>query len=714
MQRWKNIFFNIALGLNCLLLFLLIFESRLSVPVWLQVAGRMHPLILHFPVTLVILYALVTILTPTKTFENKTIRDAADALLLFAAVSSVLTALVGLFLSREAGYDPEALLWHKWGGTTVSIFTLAWYYFRNSLRSAKLVTWFASALGVLLIIFAGHQGAGITHGQNFLLAPMLPEKHERIVSPEEAIVFADMVKPIIEAKCISCHNSNKAKGDLVMETQALLLKGGKNGKLWDPTLPDLGLLMQRLHLPIEQKKHMPPQGKTQLTEDEITILTQWIRKGASFTLPVAELAPHDTLRMLAQAMFTAAETASYDFEAADAATVQKLNTVNRVVTEEALQSPALVVSFFNSQLYLPTQLEELKSVKKQIVSLDLSKMLVKDADMKLISEFENLRTLNLSFTGITGATLSELKKLKYLRSLSLSGTQVTAANLKSLAGFPALKTVYTWNSRVSTTDLAAIQKTSDKIRYQSGFRGDTLVLKLSLPVVENEALIITKPVPLQLRHYINGTQIRYTLDGTDPDSINSPLFKGTEMISGNTEVRAKAYKPGWISSDTLTVNFYSNAFHSDSVIFTSAPDPSYKGSATLLTDLIKGEANFRNGTWMGWRQNNMEALLSYSTPITVHSLTLSTIMDVSGYIMPPEFVEVWGGDEPGKLRLLGRTIPKQPTKVQPALLRGFEVSFPASTVKFLKVVAPPVRKLPSWHPGKGDKGWVFVDEILVN
>ena len=99
---------------------------------------------------------------------------------------------------------------------------------------------------------------------------------------EDAEVFNHMVKPILETKCMSCHNNKKAKGELVMETRELLLKGGKNGKLWDSTEADFGLLMRRIHLPLETKKHMPPQGKTQLTETEISILSQWIKSGADF------------------------------------------------------------------------------------------------------------------------------------------------------------------------------------------------------------------------------------------------------------------------------------------------------------------------------------------------------------------------------------------------------------------------------------------------
>ena len=111
-------------------------------------------------------------------------------LLLLAALSSVVTALAGLFLSREEGYDAEALLWHKWSGVADSVFTLGWYYFSKQVESKKIVSFFTSAVAICLIIFAGHQGAGITHGQNFLLAPMLPEKKQPVCFSGRSLVFA--------------------------------------------------------------------------------------------------------------------------------------------------------------------------------------------------------------------------------------------------------------------------------------------------------------------------------------------------------------------------------------------------------------------------------------------------------------------------------------------------------------------------------------------
>src|SRR5678815_4157220 len=157
-------------------------------------------------------------------------------LLLLSAFTAAVTAIMGLFLSREEGYDAEALMWHKWGGVTVSLLLLLWYSFRNRLSATKAGTFIAAIISFAVIIFTGHQGAGITHGQNFLLAPLLPEKKQQQVLLEDAEVFKDMVRPILETKCMSCHNSKKAKGELVMETPELLLKGGKKGKLWDLSL----------------------------------------------------------------------------------------------------------------------------------------------------------------------------------------------------------------------------------------------------------------------------------------------------------------------------------------------------------------------------------------------------------------------------------------------------------------------------------------------
>lgn len=720
--RASGHFFNFCFGLNCLLIFLLLFESRLTIPPWLQVTGRMHPLLVHFPIVLVILYALVSIVpVPKRSPDSTPTYPLNDALLFLAAFTSVLAALMGLFLSREEGYDEEALQLHKWGGVGLSVFTLAWYYMRKSIQRIRFMPYLVSAAAFTGILITGHQGAAITHGEDFLLAPVNPEKAKPQVPFDEALVFADMVKPVISEKCMSCHNTRKSKGELIMESEETLLKGGKSGKLWDSTARDFGLLLQRVHLPLEQKKHMPPTGKPQLTEEELAIIENWIKKGSDFSLKAADLPENDTLRMIAVRVFTSEESAHYDFEDADPSKVRTLNTSNRVIAKESLTSPALTVSFFNKQLFKIEQLKELSGIKKQVVSLDLSKMPVKDADIKMITQFENLRRLHLNFTEITGAVLKELQALKFLTTLSLSGTKVNAQQLDQLKNFSALKKVYAWNIQVDSLALKRVQLNAKNIQFETGFKGDTIALKLSPPLLQNEEQIVTDKIPLKLKHFLPGVAIRYTTDGTEPDSINSRLYKPGDMIAGNTVIRAKAFKPGWISSDVIEKSFATYTYRPDTIFILTRPDSSYSGSSELLRDLDKGTTNFRAGNWLAWRRNPMEILLEYDTPVPVQSVTISSLVDINRYIMPPSSLEIWGGDNKENLRLLERITPEQPPAMkkgeqqkQGPSLKSFECKFNAATVKYIRIVGKVVSKLPSWHTAKGEAGYIFVDEILVN
>lgn len=714
MRRSANIIFNACFALNCLLLFLVFAGKKLAIPAWLQVAGRMHPLVLHFPVVLLVLSVVWFLFLDKKvSAENK---KTGDWLLLCTAFASVFTALSGLFLSGEDGYEAGAVQWHKWGGISLSILTAVWYAYRNRIRSANFLRIPVGLIAMFLVVITGHQGAVITHGENFLLAPVTPEKQKPAVLFEDAFVYNDMVKPIFESKCFNCHNSKKAKGGLVMETEALLLKGGKDGKLWDLAEPEFGLLLRRIHLPDAARKHMPPAGKPQLTDEEAQIIYHWIKSGADFKLKVASLPEQDTLHQLAIRYFSTIETDEYTFKAADEKTVESLNTNYRVVRPLAQGSPALGVEFYGAQFFEAKQLEELLKVKEQVVTLNLNKMPVKDDALKTIARFSNLRKLNLSFTSITGKTLKELLFLKQLKQLSVSGTPVTLQDLSSIAGIKSLTHLYCWSTSLQPGDNKKLSVENKNLFIETGFTNDTAVLKLTPPILENEEALITSPVPLLLRHYINGVTIRYTMDGTEPDSIHSPVYDKSILLSGNVTVKAKAFRQGWIASDVMESSFYSAKIQVDSVQNLLPPDEQYRiAGRTALTDLEKDKStNFKSGKWLGYRLNNMSSVFMFKEPQTVSDVTISSLIDIASYIMPPASIEVWGDTGNGIFRKLKVETPAQPTEIKPAFLKGFELKFPPVKLKAVKVAVQPVGKLPSWHPGKGDKGWIFLDEVFFN
>jgi hypothetical protein len=500
-----------------------------------------------------------------------------------------------------------------------------------------------------------------------------------------------------------------------METKELLLKGGKNGKLWDTTKADLGLMMHRIHLPEEEKEHMPPTGKPQLTDIESSILYEWIKGGALFDKQVIDLPVTDTLRKLASKVLKQSSDEVYDFAAADEKQISKLSNANRVITQLAMGLPALVVNFYNKAFYNSKQLEELKPLSAQIVELNLDNMPVSDGDIKTIAQFKNLRRLNLNFTNITGSSLAQLSTLQFLKSLSLSGTPIKPGQLTTLTSLPKLRAIYLWNTSVGSKDLPPLEEKNKNITYQTGFKGDSTILKLTPPILQNENFVLAGATPLQLKHYVNGTVIRYTLDGTEPDSLSSPVYNKSVVIDDDLTLKAKAFKPGWISSDVVQQHFFKGTFRADSAVLLSKGDNKYEGAgAKTLIDFDKSDLNFVSGKWLGYKQNPMEAMLLFKKPVDASSITLSVLQNTGAYIFPPQQIEVWGGIDKDHLKLLSKSNPPQPGVEAGNENLAIKCSFDKTNVSYIKLLITPVRSLPAWHTGKGEKAWVFVDEVFVN
>ena len=99
------------------------------------------------------------------------------------------------------------------------------------------------------------------------------------VAPAEApmINFAEHVKPIFEARCLRCHNADKAKSGLNLALHATALEGGSSGKDILPGDPD-GSRLLKLVMQTEEP-FMPPSGDP-LKPEEIEVIRRWIADGA--------------------------------------------------------------------------------------------------------------------------------------------------------------------------------------------------------------------------------------------------------------------------------------------------------------------------------------------------------------------------------------------------------------------------------------------------
>jgi hypothetical protein len=580
----------------------------------------------------------------------------------------------------------------------------------------KIYSKFIALAFMFLLLVGGHLGGNLTHGEDFLISPLAsPEMEIQPVSFEEATVYANLVQPVLQQKCYACHNAEKSKGNLQMQTKELLLKGGKSGQLWDTTKADLGLMLARVHLPLDEKKHMPPRGKVQLTDEEIVLLAEWVKSGSGFEQKVSEVSPASPIYSYAQNVLEGDRTEEkYDFSAADPDKIKELNTTYRLIKPYSAESPALFVNFYNRTVFKSADISDLLPLKEQITSMDLSKMPVKDEDLKTIAQFPELRKLLLNFTDINGSGLKELNKLSKLRELSLSGTAVKQEAIKQLTAISSLKKVFIWSTGITPDELAQL-KNIKKISFEGGFRSDTLIMALNPPVIENEEQIVTVNTPIKMKHQISGTVIRYTTDGTEPDSIRSPVYTKPFTIDKNTKLIAKAYKKGWYGSKQADKFFLKSTFHIDSVRLLTRPDPKYNAKGDLtLTDGVKSAPEQGSGNWLGFRDTDFESYFMFKKPVNAGSVTVSMLRNTGASIFPPARIEVWGGVNEKAMKLLKVITPAMPDKTARNEDLIFEASFKPQEIACIKVVARPLSKIPAWHPEKGKKAWVFVDEVLVN
>jgi uncharacterized membrane protein len=709
---------------NIFIAFLLIFESKLIVPNWLQPVGRMHPLILHFPIVLLILAVVINLFRFGITEEsNRFYRKLSQKLLLAGALLAAITVLMGIFLSREEGYAGNTLEWHKWTGAGTFFLASVLYWINKT-------SWYRSfslKAGGVLIVFAlivtGHYGAALSHGENFIMQPVTADEENRVVPIEQAIVFNDVIKPILKKKCASCHNPDKMKGELILADSVSLVKGGKSGKLFVPGNTEMSLLIQRLHLPLDEKKHMPPEGKPQLTEQEALLLELWITENAEFNKKVVDLPPADSLRIAATVFLQpAVSDEKFEFAAANEKTIEKLNTNYRTIRPIAKESPALTVNIFNAAAYNSKQLSELSEIKTQVVSLNLDKLPVTDDDIKSISQFENLRKLELNFTNITVKGLKELAALKNLHTLTVSGTKLTYQDLKEqIPSMKGLKMISVWNTDLSETEAARLQKDNADVAVVTGFKeGGKDTLTLNPPQVKNNTLVFDQNITVQLKHPVKGVEIRYTIDGTTPDSIKSPVFDNTTVLDKTTSVKAKAYKDGWRSSDVITFDFLKNSIKPDSAVllfpFTSVhqADGAHTFYDTKLGTIGANNPAWAN-YWAGVRDNNMGVAYFFKNPVTISSFGLHYMAEEATGIYPPSEIEVWGGDNEKQITLLTTiktTLPKKGDKPSLKLADGY---FKAKTISYLKIIAKPYQKVRMEKKKKiTDRYLLLVDEMLLN
>ena len=93
--------------------------------------------------------------------------------------------------------------------------------------------------------------------------------------------FVTHVKPVLEAKCVMCHNRKALPGHMSLENRTQAMRSGALGAYIVPGHPENSLLVANTASTHKNVSVMPAVGE-RLTKDEYAILTKWVKEGANW------------------------------------------------------------------------------------------------------------------------------------------------------------------------------------------------------------------------------------------------------------------------------------------------------------------------------------------------------------------------------------------------------------------------------------------------
>ncbi len=697
--------------LNPLLIVLAFFNDVTKFSNTIQWLGKLHPLFLHFPIVLgiaIVVYLLF--------FQEKKLDPSTEKLLFTGnALLASLVALFGLFLSKQDAYDTHLLTIHKWGGVAIAVFGWSFIYIHSSSLQFKRVLGLVYL--IVLLIFT-HKGAQLTHGEDVLSFPKpKPVKVAENNNADSTLtVYEKAIAPIFEQKCIGCHGPEKIKGNLQLTSPELIIKGGKAGNLLNSLNNKEALLLQRIHLPNADEEHMPPDGKIQLTLEELNLLNRWVKAGGDFKKKIKEMAKTDSLALLAIAY--KAPKKGEDNSKGNAPDLKEYNSSYCTVNYSYYGSDEIFVDFFQGSFYKTASLKKLEAIKAKIASLNMQGMPLTKEDIAIISGFPNLRKLNLNYTKLNLNDLTPLKSLVKLKNISICGIDLNPISLSSFMDKAPFTEVHIWNNKTNEKEYAGLVANNKKTKIIIGDNLDDQILKINSPVIEQDSGIIVNHLDISLKHSMKGAVIRYTTDGTEPDSINSPIYTKKFQLTKYSTLKIKAFKPGWLASVIIQKTFYKSEIHPDSIYFLTPPDKKYPGNngARTLIDYELGEQNFSNGKWIAYRDTTMKFVINFKQATTLHQAHFNAFVDNGAYIFPILSIKIEGSNDGKSFKYLNEaTFPSLEKTDMVRENKSFSCAFPdKAAYKYYRFTLLNLKKLPKWHPGKGTHAWIFIDELFLD
>ena len=662
--------------------------------------GNFHPVVLHLPIGAFLFTFLLFI---SQKYLKSNFDPAVRMGLLFSFITSIITSIFGYILHLNGDYDSVLVDRHMWLAIATTILIGFVLYLHKKQKPYNHVL-SSFVFATVLLTITGHNGGSLTHGKDYLKLPDF-EKEISIVSYDSIHVFNQVISPILDSKCVKCHNTGKSKGNLMLSSIDKILLGGEKGQIIKSNSSVDSRLYTYLNLPIDDEMHMPPDGNSQLNDNEKELIKLWIDEGADFY----------NFRKMNDDNFSKEILSFLPKEIASVDPPNRNDLVRLIENEFRIERISVENNFidikYQGKSFKQSYLRLLSKVSDNIKRLDLSFVDLSSIDLSRVDNFENLTYLNLNNTKLT---TKKIQKLDLdIQTLILSNNNFDVSVFDKFISNPTNERVFAYNT-ISDLDLTKeiSANSNDKIYFGVSLDDFASNVPLKIPIITPTQTLFSSTIDVEVVSDITNPDYRYTINGDEPDSLSN-LYVGPIKIDRSSNLKFKAFKKGSRPSPVQEV-FYRKiaASITDFKLLSTTVEP--YAAKNILSNNEVGSADFRDGTWNGFIKSDTRSgdmIAEFSLPEGVNEIGISSLTDYGAYILFPTKIELYdislGNDELVYSKNISRKFDEEN-----APLHTFRIPINKNLKKVrLKVISN--KKLPKGHPAEGEPAWLFIDEIIL-
>jgi hypothetical protein len=151
------------------------------------------------------------------------------------------------------------------------------------------------------------------------------------------------------------------------------------------------------------------------------------------------------------------------------------------------------------------------------------------------------------------------------------------------------------------------------------------------------------------------------------------------------------------------------------ILLKTSPSPKYSANGIQsLIDKTRGTASYLDGTWLGFEQEDFEAIIDLQTIKPVNKIIIGCLQAQIQWIFYPKSIEVAVSENGKDFKVVGMQNLGDPKQNENPSTKDFIVKLDSIKTKYVRIIVKNIGICPDWHSGAGGKAWLLVDEIIVD